>query len=697
MELAEFFKPESVAIVGASSRPESISGQFLKNLTGYGFSGRIYPVNPKAREVGGHPCHARVVDIPDQIDVAVILVPRDFVCGALEDCAKKHVRYVIVPAAGFAEAGAEGQSLQRRMMEIVAAGNMRMMGPNCMGYINFKDRIVVSFGAFLEGMEVRKGNVGLVAHSGAFGGQTVRQCMKRGVSFTYSISTGNEADLHALDFLEFLVEDPDTQVIAAFLENTRAGDQMVKLGRKAQQMNKVFIVLKAGKSARGGEAVSSHTGRIAGAREIYEGIFKQGRIVEALNPEEFWDSIEVFSKVRPYPNSFGVCAVVASGGNGILACDSCETFGLEMAPIREGTREALSELIPDAGSTMNPIDVTAQIPHNELEKLPRIVDILCQEPDVGILLVSIADRHFTRCWKELLQATCRYEKFLAVVNSSIPDEIAQTLNQSGRVIVGDNVWRALRKVEILKRNHEFRQSRGSLGSEGGSPGEDVRIALPLVSPNEYQAKALFSPYISMPRSELSASVTEAVEAAERIGYPVVLKLSAPGLKHKSDIKGVCVDIRNTKELKTSFSIIKEGARSSGVDFSGVLVEEMVKGGVEVVMGFIRHPEVGPLIMMGAGGVLVELWRRVAFRVLPISRNDAVEMLEETGIHTLLKRFRNQPEKDAEALLDAVFRLSRIFLLNSWIQELEFNPVAVLDKGQGVKALDVLVTKAEIDL
>jgi len=565
MDITGFFNPESIAIIGASSRRESISGQFLQNLAGGGYSGKIYPVNPNSREIGGYPCYARVVDIPDQITVAVILVHRDLVCSVLEECVKKRVGYVIVPAAGFGEADTEGQDMQRRMIEIVQAGNMRLLGPNCMGYINFKDNIVVSFGAFLEGMEVRKGNVGLVTHSGAFGGQTVRQCMKRGVSFTYSISTGNEADLEALDFLEFLVEDPDTQIIAAFLENVRAGDRLVKLGRKAQQMNKVVIVLKAGKSARGREAVSSHTGRIAGDQEIYEGIFKQGRIVEAANPEEFWDSIEVFSKVRPYPNSFGVCAVVASGGNGILACDSCEVLGLEMSPIREKTRESLSKLIPVAGSTMNPIDVTAQIPHNELEKFPSIVDILCQEPDVGILLVSIADRHFNRCWKELLHSVRRCGKLLVVVNSSVPEEIALTLDQSGQVIIGDNVWRALRKVEILKRNLEFRRGLESLGSQGKFSGKGDRIAVPQGSQNEYQAKALFSPFIPMPRGETGASETEAVEAAERIGYPVVLKLCAPGLKHKSDINGVCVDIRNAQELKTSFSIITEGARIIQID------------------------------------------------------------------------------------------------------------------------------------
>jgi len=457
MSLIQLLEPERIAIVGASSRRESIAGQFLKNLLGFGFRGKIFPVNPRVESIEGLPCYRSVREIPDDVDLAVILVPKDSVCEVLEECATKEIRFALIPAAGFAEAGGVGIELQKRMIQIARSGGMRLVGPNCMGFINFKKGIVVSFGAFLEGTSVRSGNVGMVVHSGAFGGQTVTRCLKKGVGFTYSISTGNEADLDALDFIDFLIEDRETRVIAAFLESVQDGKRLVELGRKARQAGKVMVVLKTGKSARARQAVASHTGRMAESHKIYEGVFKQGKIIEATNPEEFWDAIEVFSKVHEAPKAYKVCAVVASGGSGVLACDSCDALGLEMATLSEATREQLAGLIPDAGSVMNPVDVTAQIPHNEREKLPLIVEILCREQAVTVLFLSIADKHFLLCWHEILPLVQKYQKLLVCVNSEVPSEVLSALDASGRVVVGDNVWRLLKKVELLKRNSDYNQ------------------------------------------------------------------------------------------------------------------------------------------------------------------------------------------------------------------------------------------------
>lgn len=692
--MSRLLEPERVAIVGASSRRESIAGQFLKNLVGFGYGGKIFPVNPRAGSIEGLPSYPSVAEIPGEVDLAVILVPKDFVCEVLDQCAMKKIPFAIIPAAGFAEAGLAGRTLQQRMVQIARSSGMRLVGPNCMGFINFKRGIVVSFGAFLEGVSIRGGDVGLVVHSGAFGAQTVTRCLKRGVGFSYSISSGNEADLDALEFIEFLIRDPATRIVGAFLESIQDGRKLVELGKLARRVGKTIVVLKAGKSARAREAVASHTGRMAEAHKIYEGAFKQGRIVEAADPEEFWDALEVFSKVRQPPRDFRIGAVVASGGTGVLACDGCDALGLEMATLSEPAREQLAGLIPEAGSVMNPVDVTAQIPHNEREKLPRIAEILCREEAVTVLMLSIADKHFDLSWQGILPLVQKYQKLLVCVNSTISAEVMSALDASGRVITGDNVWRSLRKVALLQKNGRYGRSlvKGDEDAEGSAA--PLQLAHPGRAMSEVDAKAMFGAIIPVPGGGLARRLEDAIEIAQRVGYPVVLKLAGPGLRHKSDIGAVRMDIRNVDDLRSHFGSLLENARASGLAVSGILVEEMVSGGVEVAVGFVRDARLGPIAMMGVGGVLVELLRHVSFRLLPLTRSDAREMLEELPVVQLLSGFRNRPESDAEALLESFLRLSQAFLANSWIQELEVNPVIVLEKGKGVRALDLLVSARE---
>lgn len=695
MSLSRLLEPERVAIVGASSRRESIAGQFLKNLVGFGFGGKVFPVNPRAESIEGLPSYPSVGEIPGDVDLAVILVPKDSVCEVLEQCATKKIRFAIIPAAGFAEAGPAGLTLQQRMIQIARSSGMRLVGPNCMGFINFKKGIVVSFGAFLEGVSIRSGNVGLVVHSGAFGAQTVTRCLKRGVGFSYSISSGNEADLDALEFIEFLILDPETQVIGAFLESVQDARRLVALGRKAREAGKVVVVLKAGKSARAREAVASHTGRMAESHKIYEGAFKQGRIVEATDPEEFWDALEVFSKVRHPPSDFRIGAVVASGGTGVLACDGCDALGLEVATLSEPAREQLAGLIPEAGSVMNPVDVTAQIPHNEREKLPRIVEILCREEAVTVLMLSIADKHFDLSWRGILPLVQKYQKLLVCVNSVISAEVMSALDASGRVVTGDNVWRSLKKVALLRNNGQYGRSLLEGGEEGAErPAAPLQLADPGRPMSEADAKAMFEAIIPVPRGGLARGLQDAIEIAQRVGYPVVLKLAGPGLRHKSEIGAVRTDIRNVDDLRSHFGALLENARVSGLTVSGILVEEMVSGGVEVAAGFVRDPWLGPIAMLGVGGVLVELLQHVVFRLLPLTRSDAREMLEELPIIRLLSGFRNRPESDVDALLDAFVRLSEAFLANPWIQEMEVNPMIVLERSKGVRALDLLVSARE---
>lgn len=690
IDLRRFLHPRSIAVIGASAKLESLSGQFLRNLKLYGYDGDIFPVNPKYREIGDFPCYPSVKEIPRPVDVAVIVAPKEATLSAIKECVQKKVPYAIVPAAGFAEAGSEGKELQRELIQAARSGGLRIMGPNCMGFANFKERSMAVFGAAWQGLTLRPGRVGVIAQSGAFGGQTARRCLLKNIGLSYFVSTGNEADLGTLDFIEALVQDPDTEVIAVFLEGIQDGPRLVTIGREALRRGKTIIVLKAGKSERGREAVVSHTGRMAGMKEVYGGVFKQAGIIEVEYPQDFWDAIEAFSTVKVSPRSFGLGAIVASGGSGILACDYAEKLGLDVVHLQPESVERLSQWIPPSGSTKNPVDVTAQIPHNELEKFAKIVHTVSADPNVGVLFITIANAHLGRCWRDILEATSENQTLLAILKSdTLPEDAENGLRQSGRVLTAEDVWRVLLKVEFLKRRHDFfRLEEAPENSNGGS---SSLHAVPVRRPvDEWEAKELLKPHVPVPRGEMSRSPEEAAEIAARIGYPVVMKLVGSGLKHKSEMGAVRLRVQSDGQLREEYAGLMETARNVEGGNRGVLIEEMVPGGVEVILGFIRYSDLGPVVMLGSGGVLVELLRDATYRSLPISRQEAKRMVEEVAISRLLKGFRGQPEKDEAALVDAITNLSQFFLANPWIRELELNPVVVLDKGKGVRILDALL-------
>jgi len=697
LELARLFSPQSIAIVGASARQSSISGQYLAFLTRFGYRGQIYPVNPSHPEIGGLTCYGRLLDIPGEVDLCLILTPKQSVKATMLECAEKRIPYVVIPAAGFGEAGCEGAALEQELVAIARSGQLHVLGPNCMGFINFKDNVVASFGGFLADVSLAPGNVAFVSQSGAFGGSMVRRCLKRGVGFTYHVSTGNEADLNTLDFVEYYLKDPDTKVIGAFVEGVRDAARLIALGRAAQAAGKIIVVLKGGKSARGAQAVSSHTGRIAGPAEVYRGLFAQAGIIEVNTAAELGSALETFSQVKFYPPSCAVVAVVASGGSGILASDHAETLGIDLPELSEKTQAALSALVPEAGSCRNPVDVTAQVPHNQLEKLSSIIDIVCNEKQVGVVLLSISNVHLERCWRQVLERVEAAGKFLAVGSSGgLSESTTRELTQTGRAVVGEDVWDALEKVAFLsKRERLIRAavrvnpavacSKHSTHALPPPPGSEL---------TEYEAKSFLAPFISVPKGALAGSKDEALQIGSEIGYPVVMKLMAPGLLHKTEAGAVKLHVESPENLAREYNHLMEKAPGVAKPVQGVLVEKEVQKGTEVVLGFVRDPDLGPLVMFGSGGILVELLRDVSYRSLPASDADFRNMLRETLCYKLLQGFRNDPPADMESLIELMTEATAVFLSNPWMKELEFNPVVVLPVGQGVRVLDVMLSASK---
>ncbi|MBI4527377.1 MAG: acetate--CoA ligase family protein [Deltaproteobacteria bacterium] len=689
-DLNSLFNPRSIAIIGASSNPGSISGQFLRYLTRYEYKGSIYPVNPRHKEVSGLACYGSVSDIPAQVDLAICVVPNQAVIAAVKECAAKGVGYLMIPSTGFAEAGPEGERLQKRLVEI-ARGRTRLLGPNCMGFINFKGGVVASFGAFLENpKDMKVGKIGFVSQSGLLGARVVRRCLSRGLGLTYEVSTGNEADIESLEFIEYLINDPETRVIGALIESVKDGRRLISLGWRARELGKPIVVLKAGKSGRGIEAVSSHTGRLSSAAQIYRGVFRQGGIVEVGTFNELCLALEAFSILEKFPEEVRFAVVVGSGGNGVLIADQAEELGVPLSELPAETQAAIGALIPEAGSCRNPIDVTAQVTHNQPEKLRQVVELLAQEQSVTSMIVGVNHRCLARCWTDLLDTAEKSGKLMGITMSAdVSTEVREGLKQSGRVLLAEDAEELLSMFKLVSDAAKLMKFQAERPVESS---ELTRYGLPPLPDSdltEERIKKLVSPYISVPRGELARSRDEAVAIAARVGYPVAMKLVAPGLRHKTESGAVKLNVRDAGEVAEVFDeLMAKPFLPKGA--AGVLLEEMVSDGLEVIFGFLRSRELGPVVMFGSGGILVELVRDTTYRSLPLGRNEIARMIEECLCQKLMKGYRNQPDKDLDALVDGIAQCSKFFLANPWIREMEFNPVAVLSRGNGVKALDALI-------
>jgi acetyltransferase len=642
LDLNSLFNPKSIAIVGASSNPGSISGQFLRYLTRYEFKGSIYPVNPHHQEISGLPCFPSVSAIPDRIDLAICVVPNQGVAQVVEECTGKGVAYLMIPSTGFAEASEEGARLQKRLTEIARGGRTRLLGPNCMGFINFKDSVVASFGAFLESpKDLGAGNIAFVSQSGLLGARVVRRCVSRGLGLTYEVSTGNEADIESLDFIEYLLGDPQTKVIGALIESINSGPRLLALGRRAQELNKIIVVLKAGKSNVGLEAVSSHTGRLSSAAQIYRGVFRQAGIVEAQTFTDLCLALEAFSSLDKIPEDVRVAVVVGSGGNGVLIADRAEELGVAFSELRAETQASIAALIPAAGSCRNPIDVTAQVTHNQPDKLRQVVELLAQETSVTSMIVGVNHRCLSQCWSDLIRIAETSGKPIGVtVSSDVPGEIREALKKSGSILLSEDAEELLAMFKPVSDRARLAKTAYQAAPE---PWQEKDYMLPRLTneeATEFCIKQLLATYVSVPRGDLARSADEAVAIAERLGYPVAMKVSAPGLRHKTETGAVKLNVSDAAEVARIFAQLNDRHLLSGAG-GGVLVEEMAGGGVEVIVGFVRSRELGPIVMFGSGGILVELVRDTAYRSIPFSRTEAEAMIRESLSFKLLRGFRGQ--------------------------------------------------------
>lgn len=688
--LEPLFRPASVAIFGASDDPTRISGRPLRYLLEAGFGGPIYPINPNRTHVQGVPAYATLGDVPDVPDVALVAVPAGLTEQAIRDCVAKGVKGAVIFSAGYAEAGAEGLAVQDRVAAIARAGGLRLLGPNCLGVFNPQIGFYGTFTQSLDREMPKPGPLGIVSQSGAYGSHIAYLARKRGVGINYWITTGNEGDVDLSECLEWMAGQDDIKVIMAYVEGVRDGDRFRRALDLARRNRKPIVMMKVGRSEVGARAASSHTASLAGADAIYHGLFRQYGVHRAATTEEQIDVAYACTRgIYPAGNRLGV--VTLSGGAGVLISDAAERHGMDVAPMPEAAQATLQALLPFATVT-NPVDTTAQA-LNDMTLLARNIEVMLDQGGYDALIGFFSTVPNTRTLsgplRRAIQDGCaRFPDALIALEMVADPEVVADYERAG-FLVFEDADRGVAALAALSRL-----------SRAFDRAPDETVALPDAVPlpanalSEAAAKRLLAaagvPFLA---EVVATDAARAADAADAMGYPVVLKIVSPQIEHKTEIGGVLVGVPDLAGVAAGFATLLDRAATHRPDatIEGVLVAPMARRGVEVIVGVSRDPVFGPAVMFGLGGVHVEVLRDVTFRLAPFGLIEARAMIDGIRGRALLSGVRGAAPSDVEAVAQLLVDVSRFAAAHrDDVDSIDLNPVVVLPQGQGVVALDALV-------
>jgi acyl-CoA synthetase (NDP forming) len=690
--LDALFRPRSVAILGASDDPTRISGRPVRYLIEGGFKGAIYPVNPNRETVQGLKAYKALADVPETPDVALLAVPASLTEQAVRECVEKGVKGAVIFSAGYAESGDEGLAIQKRIADIARAGGLRLLGPNCLGIFNPQ---IGFFGTFTQSLDREMpgpGPLGIISQSGAYGSHIAYLARQRGIGINYWITTGNEADVDVAESLEWMAAQDDIKVIMAYVEGVRDGERFRRALALAQARRKPVIMMKVGRSEVGAKAASSHTASLAGSDAIYDALFRQYGVHRAATTEEQIDVAYACARgIFPRGNKLGV--VTLSGGAGVLISDAAERYGMDVAPMPEAAQATLKALLPFA-TVVNPVDTTAQA-LNDMGLLARNMEVILDQGGYDALLGFFSTVPNTRTLsgplRNAIAKGCeRFPDRLIALEMVADAEVVKEYEDAGFLVFED----ADRAVAALAALTRFSQAFDRV--ETPRPVPDA-VPIDLEPLSEHAAKALLGkagiPFLDERLATDARAAGDAADAADAIGYPVVLKIVSPDIEHKTEIGGVLVGIGNRNGVEAGYATLIERAANHRPDarIEGVLVAPMAKRGVEVIVGVSRDPVFGPAVMFGLGGVHVEVLKDVTFRLAPFGRGEAVRMIGEIRGRAMLAGVRGAPPSDVDALADLLVSISEFAAAHrDDVETIDLNPVVVLPAGEGVVALDALV-------
>ncbi|MBO9497999.1 MAG: acetate--CoA ligase family protein [Novosphingobium sp.] len=694
-QIDRLLRPKSVAVVGASDRHGALGATLLNNLVQYEFAGDIYPVNPKREEIAGLKCYPTVDELPEGIDCAVLAIPRPFVLDTVRSLAARGCGAVVIYSAGFSEAGEEGLKEQLELGAIAAEHGMVIEGPNCLGCTNYVDRVPLSFvetNMLTPPAGARA--VGIASQSGALAAVLATTLHPRGCYVSTSVSTGNEAAAGVEDFVEWLVDDANTHVIAMYVESLRRPAAFVAAARRARAAGKPIVMLHPGKSNRAQESAATHTGAMAGDYALMKTKLAREGVIFADTLEELADITEIALRCKALPGA-NMVVLGESGALRGLAYDIAEDIGLDLLDLNDDNSPKLRALLPDFVPVSNPTDITA-LGLSEPEIYTKLLTALLEDERVGSVVASIIQSDpitskikFPAIIKVLEAGTFAKPLVFAGVDEGarVPEEYIEGLRKVG-IPWFPSTERAYRAIARLADLAKRDLSDNSLPPVAVPGLDEVAGVVP-----EYQAKELLAPLgLPFPQSRFAATADAAAAAAESIGFPVVLKAQAAALGHKSDAGGVILKLNSADEVRAAFDKIfsNVSAYDAAIRLDGVLVEKMGTMGVEMIVGAKSDPEWGPVVLAGFGGVTAEILKDVVLVTPDLSQAQVEEKLLGLRQAALLKGYRGSPELDVPALAKLIVEVGRIMAGNPAIREIDLNPVIVHSKGQGVVALDALM-------
>lgn len=687
--MLEMFNAKSVAVIGASATKGKIGHDVMKSLLNY-YKGDIIPINPKGGEIMGLKAYTSMQEY-GPVDLTVIVIPGPLVPGAVEDCGKAGVKDLVVISAGFKEVNEEGARLERQIVELCKQYDMKLVGPNCLGIMDTHNDMNASFASDIA----HKGNIAFMTQSGAIMAAILDYADQRNVGFSRIISLGNKAGVTENDCMEDFMEDEHTDVITAYLEGIVDGPGFIKVAREASK-KKPVVLIKSGRTAAGSAAVSSHTGTIAGSDSAYEAAFRQCGIIRAMSLDEMMDYSRAFATC-PLLNGKRIAIITNAGGPGILTTDAVINAGLEIAQLSDETRAKLDEAMPEAASSKNPVDVLGDA---SPDRYAFALDVVLEDPNVDGVIYLVTPQSVTdpagtaqvvldrikQCSKPVLctffggTRVAEAEMVLAkagIPNYMYPETAVKTL-------------KALYDYSLIKEQEypeptKFDVDREAVAKilEDAKAKEQYTLGLESFD----VLKAYGIPTVG---TAITKTLDETVQAAEEIGYPLVMKIVSPQISHKSDVGGIKLFLQNSEDVKAAYEDMMENIPKKRPDatLEGVQLQKMLSGGKEVIIGMVRDPTFGPMLMFGLGGIYVEILKDVRFAIAPVNEAEARDMITKINTYALLAGARGAKPNDVDALVDTILKISQLVSDFPEINEFEINPMMVFDEGEGAFAVDM---------
>ena len=694
--LDKLFNPRSIAVIGASLKEGKIGHDVLLNLKEYGYKGNLYPINPNDSEMMGFRAYPSVLDVKEEIDLAVFAIPAAYVVEAMRECGKKGIKAAIVISAGFKETGPEGKKLELELAAAAKEHDIRMLGPNCLGFISSTALLNASF----SGVSPLSGDIAFFSQSGALCTAILDWAVKEKIGFSKFVSLGNKADISETDLLKALGDDPDTKVILGYIEDVKDGCEFMRIAREVTA-KKPVIICKAGGTRAGAKAASSHTGSLAGSEAAFDAAFAQTGIIRAETIEDLFYYAVAFS-YQKLPKGDKLAIITNAGGPGIIAVDAVERSKYaKVASLSKETADYLRGALPKAAALNNPVDVIGDA---DDQRYKVAVSALLKDPNIDGLIVILTPQSNSRI-KETADVIVSSKDGKPIFTSFIGGKLVE----KGVAILQDNripnyrfPERAISSFDVMVKYRKmldlpkedvktFNVDKDRVKKILDGAVEAGQKEIP-----EYAARDIIESYgFGLPKSMLAKSAVEARSAAGKIGYPVAMKIASPDILHKSDVGGVKVGLKDAKETEEAFNEIVRKAKAAvpNANILGVLVQEMITDGKEVILGMSKDPQFGPMLMFGLGGIYVEVLKDVSFRIAPILPREAAEMIDSIKSAALLKGARGERPVDIDSIKEGLLRLSQLVTDFPMIKELDINPLKVFpsEERSGSIAIDARIS------